>query len=361
MNIKSYFLVVLFITLCFSKTFAETTSDNKNSLFDNTSISGQWFLNNSYDDLNKIDKFSLKRGYFTIKSKLNDMFSVRYTQDITIDTEGGDAGNVEMRLKYLYLKMKLKDIKLLEDTYFEIGLVHRPWLDYEEHINRYRVQGTMFVERYHLFNSADFGITYVGLLGGELDEDYQKNISSSYPGRYGSFAFGVYNGAGYHAIEFNNNKTIEGRLSLRPIPDWHPGLQLSYSFITGMANTPDNKTDFNSNLFMLSSESRHLVATAQYYLGSGDFHGRYSDANGKALQNDGYSVFCEFKIPSTPLALFGRYDDFKSLDTDINDQNTVIAGIAYRFLKSKVIFDFNYFEENDKIVRTYEIAVEVIF
>jgi hypothetical protein len=361
MNIKIYFLVVLFITLCFSKIFAETTSDNKNSFFDNTSISGQWFLNNSYDDQKKIDKFSLKRGYFTIKSKLSDMFSVRYTQDITIDTEGEDAGNVEMRLKYLYLKMKLKDIKLLEDTYFEIGLVHRPWLDYEEHINRYRVQGTMFVERNHLFNSADFGITYVGLLGGELDEEYLKNISSSYPGRYGSFALGVYNGAGYHAIEFNNNKTIEGRLSLRPIPDWHPGLQLSYSFITGMANTPDNKTDFNSNLFMLSSESRHLVATAQYYFGSGDYHGKYSDDNGKALQNTGYSLFSEFKIPSTPLALFGRYDDFESKDTHIFDQNTALAGIAYRFLKSKVIFDFNYFEENDKIVRTYEIAVEVIF
>jgi len=352
---------MIMITLSISMIYAETSSDNNNSLLDNTSISGQWFLNNSYDDLKKIDKFSLKRGYFTINSKLSEIFSVRYTQDITIDTEGEDAGNVEMRLKYLYLKIKLKDIKLLEDTYFEVGLVHRPWLDYEEHINKYRVQGTMFAERYHLFNSADFGITYVGLLGGELDEDFQKNISHSYPGRYGSFALGVYNGAGYHAIEFNNNKTLEGRLSLRPIPDLHPGLQFSYSFIAGMANTPDNKTDFNSSIFMLSSESKNLVTTAQYYFGSGDYYGNYSDENGKSLQNNGYSLFGEFKIPATSLALFGRYDDFESKSTHLYDQNTALAGIAYRFLKSKVIFDFNYFEQNEKIIRTFEVAVEVIF
>jgi len=358
-NMNQLFIVIF--SLIFLLLSTESKSDTTSSILKNTNISGQWFLNNSYDDNKKIDRFTLKRGYFTIKSELSDMFSVRYTQDITLDNEGEDAGNVEMRLKYLYLKMKLNHIKLLEDTYFEIGLVHRPWLDYEEHINRYRVQGTMFIERYHLVNSADFGITYVGLLGGKLDEDYQKNVSNSYPGRYGSFAIGVYNGGGYHAIEFNNNKTVEGRLSLRPIPRWHPGLQISYSFIYGMANTESNKAIFNSNLLMLSSESRYHVATAQAYFGKGDFHGEYSDENGVSLENVGYSLFGELKIPSTSLALFGRYDEFKSKDTDIFDQNTAIAGIAYRFLKSKVLFDFNYYKNYDRIIRTYEIALEVIF
>jgi hypothetical protein len=361
MRRKHTALFVLFVALCFSRLSAESEPDSNSTILKNTIISGQWFLSNIYDDNTKIDRFSLKRGYFTITSKLSDMFSVRYTQDITIDTEGDDAGNVEMRLKYLYLKMKLNDIKFLEDTYFEIGLVHRPWLNYEEHINRYRVQGTMFLDRYSVVNSADFGITYIGLLGGELDEDYQKNVSKSYPGRYGSFAFGVYNGGGYHAIEFNNNKTIEGRISLRPIPDWHPGLQLTYSFITGMANTPDNKTAFNSNLFMLSSESRHHAATAQYYFGKGAFNGEYIDESGKSLDNAGYSIFGEYKLHQIPISLFGRYDDFGSNNLSTNDQKTAIAGIAYRFLKSKVFFDFNYYEGYDKIIRTYEIALEVIF
>ncbi len=358
---KQTALFIIFVTLCFSRLSAESEPDTNSTILKNTTISGQWFLNNIYNDATKIDRFSLKRGYFTITSKLSDMFSVRYTQDITIDNEGEDAGNVEMRLKYLYLKMKLNDIKFLEDTYFEIGLVHRPWLDYEEHINRYRVQGTMFLERYHLVNSADFGITYIGLLGGELDEDYQKNVSKSYPGRYGSFAFGVYNGGGYHAIEFNNNKTIEGRISLRPIPTLHPGLQISYSFITGMANTIENSQEFISNLFMLSSESKLHVAAAQYYFGKGDFHGIYTDENGKAFDNTGYSLFGELKIPSTSIALFGRYDDFGSNEVKFNDQRSIIGGIAYRFLKSKVLFDYNYNERFDKIIRTYEIALEVIF
>lgn len=88
------------------------------------------------------------------------MISVRYTQDITNDSDGGDIGNVEMRLKYLYLMLKLKKIEALQNTYFEFGMVHRPWLDFEQELNAYRVQGKMFVDRYDITSSAGFGITY---------------------------------------------------------------------------------------------------------------------------------------------------------------------------------------------------------
>lgn len=352
-----FHFLILFAAGCLN---AETDSTVKTFL-KNTSISGQWFVNNVYDDVSKIDRFSLKRGYFTIKAKLSDMFSVRYTQDITIDNEGSDAGNVEIRLKYLYMKMKLLEIDWLKNSYFEIGLVHRPWLDFEEHINRYRVQGKMFIERYGIVNSADFGITFVSLLGGLIDEEYQKEVNKTYPGKYGSLALGVYNGGGYHAVEMNNNKTLEGRLTLRPLPEIYPGMQLSYTFILGMANTISNQTDFNVNLFMLSSESKYHVATAQYYLGKGDYHGDYATNLGKSLRNRGYSFFGEFKIPSTSLALMGRYDKFYSLDTGIYDQNTAIAGIAYRFMKSKVLLDYNRYEEYDLTRNTYEISLEIIF
>ena len=61
--------------------------------------------------------------------------------------EGDDAGNIEMRLKYMYLKMKMDQFDFLPSSYFEFGMVHRPWLDFEESINGFRMQGTMFLER----------------------------------------------------------------------------------------------------------------------------------------------------------------------------------------------------------------------
>ena len=120
---------------------AQDQSANPNSIIRNSTISGEWFLGFGYNDGTEISQVNLKRGYLTVKSRLNDIFSVRYTQDITTDSEGGDIGNVEMRLKYLYLEIDLKRNELLRNTYFELGLVHRPWIDFEQKLTGYRVQG----------------------------------------------------------------------------------------------------------------------------------------------------------------------------------------------------------------------------
>lgn len=326
-----------------------------------TEISGNWFLSYNYNHTKEFNKYGLKRGYFTIKTRLNDIFSTRYTQDITLDQEGGDAGNVETRLKYLYIKAKMNQFKLLGKSYFEFGLVHRPWLDFDGGINAYRVQGKMFAERHGVVNSADFGITYTGLLGDEINPRYQEKVSDEYPGKYGSFAIGIYNGGGYHAIEQNNNKTIEGRLTIRPFYQLLPGLQLSYSGAYGKANLPGNQADFVMNLFYISYESPIIVTTAQYYTGTGDYEGNYVDNNYNSKENHGYSFFSEIMIPNTNFALMGRYDNFTSTHNDIN-REIIIGGIAYKFLDNKVLLDYNREQfENDQTLDNFEIVLEISF
>jgi len=339
---------------------AQETKD-KIPLLENTSISGEWFLGFGYDDYTGTSTFHLKRGYFTIKTKINDIFSVRYTQDISNDTEGNDLGNVEMRLKYLLLKVNLINIDLLKNSYFEFGMVHRPWLEYEQKITGYRVQGKMFTDRYDLLSSADFGISFAGLLGGEISEAYQEEVSPDYPGRYGSFCFGVYNGGGYHAFEYNNNKIIEGRLSLRPLPDIIPGIQLSYSFSYGKSNTSDNNADYRLNLFHLASISKNHKLMLQYYRGVGGYTGDYTDTDGISFKNDGYSGFVEIMIPGTSFSLFSRYDKFISHQDIRMVQNTYIAGITYRFLRNKVLLNFDQNENMGVYTRIYELALEINF
>lgn len=330
-------------------------------ILQNTDLSVQWFLNYGYDDSKEMGSFALKRGYFTIKTKLSENFSVRYTQDITLDKEGDDAGNVEMRLKYMYLKIKMDEFEFLPISYFEFGMVHRPWLDFEEHINMYRSQGTMFIERVHLINSADFGFTYTGLIGGKINKNYQKEVNKKYPGKYGSFSVGIYNGGGYHAIEKNNNKTLEGRLTLRPLPSIIPGLQFSYYGVYGDANIDTLSADFQINLFMLSSESKHHVLTFQYYTGKGDQKGKMVGQNGKSFENNGYSVFGEFKIPGSNFALFGRYDEFNSDHGITYTETTTIGGISYRFLKNKVFVDINQHEANNTTISVFELTLDIHF
>jgi len=291
---------------------------------------------------------------------MNDVFSIRYTQDITLDKEGSDAGNVEIRLKYLYLKMKLDQFELLENSHLEIGLVHRPWLDFEQNVNKYRVQGKMFLERYSILSSADFGIFYSGLIGGTIDKDYQTKVTKHNPGKYGSISIGIHNGGGYHAIEQNNNKTIEGRLSLRPFYKLYPGLQLTYAFTLGKANTESNLSDFIMNLLYISSETKVGTFTGTYFTSVGDYGGKYIDEQNDSIISTGISVFGELKIPNTNLSVFGRFDDFELID-NIEKRNTYIGGLSYNFLKSKVLINIDYQKNPDEAIKIYEIALEIGF
>jgi hypothetical protein len=297
----------------------------------------------------------------TFKKQLNDIFSVRFTQDITLDREGGDAGNVELKMKYCYLKIAPSDIDLLTHSYFEVGLVHRPWLDFEQEINNYRVQGTMFLERIGMYNSADFGVTFVSLLGGKINQNFIKRTGTEQIGKLGSFALGVYNGGGYHAIEQNKNKTIEGRLTLRPLYRVLPGIKLSYNFAYGSGNTTENPA-FHLNSVFLSHESKYFNLSGQYFFGKGNSSGTgISVDSTNAFQNTGYSMFCEFSVPHTPLAVFGRYDTRQTKHMNYLSERW-IGGICYYFYKTcKLLVDIDYADLGGTSTNIYEAAVEIDF
>ncbi|RKX17321.1 MAG: hypothetical protein DRP35_11115, partial [Candidatus Zixiibacteriota bacterium] len=329
-----------------------------------TKISGQWFMAYQYgmNDTVDFNKFLLRRAYLTFKTKLTKNLSARLTQDLTIDNQGDDAGNVEVRFKYLYLCHTLPDFSIFSDLHFEFGIVHRPWLDFEEHINAYRVQGSMAMEKDGLFNSAGFGISFFTLIGKKMDNNFTKTVNSHYAGQYGSFSLGVYNGGGYHAFEKNASKDIETRLTLRPFPEKLPGLQLSYFGIFGKGNIPE-QPDFLLHTGFLSFENKLLILTGQYFTGIGNSKGSLlADTLFNADAFTGCSGFAELKIPKTKLAAFFRYDHFETDKTNTSKQ-IIIGGFSYRFAKkSKVLIDFENQDIGDKKNHYFaEIALEVYF
>ncbi|MEW6002853.1 MAG: hypothetical protein AB1638_09445 [Nitrospirota bacterium] len=277
------------------------------------------------------NKFAIKRGYFRFTKGFMPWFDGHITFDVTQESikDSKLSDSVQVRLKYIYGKFKLPDIGFLTKPNFEVGLAHIPWLDFEENLNFYRLQDTMFIERNGIFNSADFGVTFTSLLGGEMPEEYQKNVNSHYAGRFGSIQGGIYNGGGYHASEKNENKVLEGRVTIRPLPDVIPGLQLTYFGITGKGNT-DAEPDWTTNLAFGSFESEPIVLTGQYYWGKGQQNGS------NETKKDGYSFFTElklynmFKAPMNRFSVIGRYDRFDpNTDQKDDENNRYIAGVAY--------------------------------
>lgn len=140
----------------------------------------------------------------------------------------------------------------------------------------------MFLERSGLFNSAGFGISYQGLLGGRLRGEYKERVPQNSPGKYGNFAFGLYNGGGYHQFERNLSKKFEIRVTLRPFSSAIPSLQFSYLGIFGEGNISQNPY-FKLNTGTITYESRYLTATAQDEKELGNSYGSYVDSNYLAL------------------------------------------------------------------------------
>lgn len=298
------------------------------------SVGGLFYVDYSFGRKNQngtnFNQFSLTRGYINIRKDIAPWMKARITPDITQDS----TGDWKLRMKYLYADFLPPSLGPFTENAVRAGLGHTPWLDFQEHINIYRMQGVMFQERFGLFNSADTGVGILGNLGGTLGKDAQDEVGyhSPYSGRYGSYHVGVYNGGGYHAAENNQDKVVEGRLSVRPLPDIVPGLQLSYLGINGKGNT-SAKPEWSTNAGLISYQNRYLAATAEYASSKGQQNG--ADEKDKS----GYSLFADFRPPFYDKAsVFARYDVWDP-DTKVDDnrQFLSIIGAAYRIYGSNYL------------------------
>jgi hypothetical protein len=320
-------------------------------------IGALWYLSYQYGEDNseggpgEYNLFAVKRGYININKTMTPWLEARITPDVHQDS----AGDMKVRLKYAYAKFKFPTKGAIYEPWLEFGQAHMPWLDFEEHINFYRLQDKMFAERNGNFNSADLGATFGALLGGEVDKEYQKSVNNKYPGRYGSFAVGIYNGGGYHAVEKNENKALEGRLTVRPAPDNLPGLQVSYFGIYGEGNvqhatatSPDttemSAPDWRVNLAQISYEHQYVTLTGTVIMATGNQKGGFDKVTGKAVDHGGYSVFGEFKIPEKKSSIIARWDYYDpNKDHDDDENNRVIVGYAYHLpMHSMVLLDLEH-------------------
>jgi len=282
------------------------------------------------------NQFFVNRAYLTTRVNVLPRLTARLTLDTSQDREGDGQGDMEVRIKYAYAKYDFGDLGPATGIGLEGGIVHMVWLDFEENVNLYRMRDPMFMERSGMFNSADFGLTLSGGLGGSLPEEYRREVSSAYAARHGSFALGVYNGGGYHGEEQNDDKVLQGRLTLRPLPDALPGLQLSGLAIAGKGNQAgplDEIPDWRTFNLLASFQHPRGALSAQYVRGKGNQRGTWTEPGtpDAATDHSGYSLFGEQRFGSgSAWRLVAGYDRLErtpgSLDRSFH---RVHGGIGY--------------------------------
>jgi hypothetical protein len=351
-----------------------TTSTPTPSFWDDLRFSGVLFLTNetiygpigTNNEIDYFNEFRLERGYITFRKKITERVGVRFTQDITVDMEGDGEGDIELRLKYAFVHYAFDNWGIFHKPLVSVGVVPRPWTDYEQKINDYRMQSSMFLDRERISRSADYGVTVTTLLGKPLENPSKYNIDSAIAGTYGSLSFGVYNGGGYAALEKNRNKVVEGRLSVRPFWEALPGLELTYSGSYGKGNAPEGP-EFWKNVGYLSFSSPKFIGALQGYYGLGDVAARRVYTDFTPIPMQGYSFFTEIMPFKLPISIIGRFENLHDRNND-NDLliGRSIVGIAWRFSNgSKILIDYEREYRNtragDGVLHGWEIATEVRF
>ena len=261
------------------------------------------FLQYGYElhEQDNFNAFDITRGYLDVTGRLSDRIKVRFTTNVQRTTDASLDANLAARLEYAYLQAQWTPAR----TFF-FGMQETPWLTFEESINRYRVQGTMFSERESLIpGPSDLG---AGLLW--------KRPSFEIHG-------GVYNGEGYGRAELDKEKSVQARgtATVYSANAGESRVRVSgfYSYGWYAEDRPRNV-----GIFMASYESPHVVATAQY-LSATDNPFVVTD-----LERQGLSFFGEARMGKTGWAGIGRVDLFNpDADREGDDMRRYIFGGAH--------------------------------
>jgi len=305
--------------------------------------------------------FEMRRNYVQVKAFFNDKDYARVTLDTTKElgssvgtsadddtslktSQGGGYADVFVKYAYLYLD------KVLPYTGVEMGIVHRPWIDYEEHNAwHYRSFNKVALEEkatpteagVDLINSADFGVNF-------------KTKTDMF-----SSEIGIFNGEGYHSDKRAGNQQNDSRLSVEWRLTGHligSGEKIgkndrtkdTYLNISTMGLVSHNHKDDNISIGDSAEYDRtfygvHAVYNQPAFLIAAQYVKAEDDVRlttGTDSEYDLFSINAEIR-PFTDWTIIGRYDDYKKENKTAAGVKTVsyegtkkIAALAYKYNKN---------------------------
>lgn len=269
------------------------------------------------------NSFNVTRSYINVAGNLSHIVAFRITPDVTRESGTGSSlnGSLTFRLKYAYAQVNLDDW-LPKGTWVRFGIQQTPFIDSIESIYRYRFQGSAFPEREGYMSSADAGMSF----------------RTAFPGNYGDVHVGVYNGEGYSKAESNNQKAIEVRVGIRPLPR-HPILRGWR--VQGFYTADHVVRNASRNRAILDTTFEHKYANVGFdYLDTKDQASAIAPKD-VAITGRGWSAWATPKIPnpsngSSWEALL-RYDRMKPDTSAGGIDKRTIAGVAYWFPKTGTV------------------------
>lgn len=257
------------------------------------------------DTANHVNNFDVTRAYINILGRFAHGVSVRITPDIYRTADG-----LTYRLKYGFVAWTPDSSALT----MKLGMVNTPFVEWEEQLWDYRMQGTIAMDRYGYLSSSDLGVLVEGNWGAE------KVTMSA----------GIINGENYNKPLGDNGKDLVGRVSVRlkstDDASRTGGLRLT---VYGQTGRPNEGGIRQRLLGVLSYRSKMLTLVGEAAVTKDSALTTPVTAERKGR------VFTTFGVlrvpPSYKLQFIGRLD-LADPNTPIdNDRQTrIIAGVGYQ-------------------------------
>jgi hypothetical protein len=275
-----------------------------------TTVGGVAYAQFNYqtsDTANHTNAFDITRAYINVLGRFGGGVGTRVTADVYRNTDGSLA----YRLKYAFVTWTPEGSPLT----FKLGQMHTAWVDWEESLWNYRMQGTIAVDRNGYMSSSDFGAG----VDGTFDHD-----------RF-NFQAGVYNGENYNKATGDQHKDLQARASYRLLGT-DDGSRVGGLRVTGYAQFGKPTTGGQRNRFlgMLSYRSNDITFAAEYAAATDSTTGPAAVPQRKGTV---LSVYGVFHLPNTRFSLIGRMDavDPNTASTSTTDKQTrFIVGAAYQ-------------------------------
>ena len=253
------------------------------------------------------NQFSIQRAYVNVIGKFSGGVQTRVTADI----QPAAAGNQVLRLKYAYAGWTPGGSVLT----YKLGLLQTPWLDWEEALWDYRMQGTMALDRNGYATAADFG---AGIDGKWKDDRVNGQ-------------FTVVNGEGYSGSgpAGDKRKDAQARVSVRLL-DTDDNSRVGGLRLTGYAGLGKYTGGGDRNRFvgMLSYRSKQFTLAGEFASTKDTLSpvNNNPDATGRVI-----SGFGVLHLPTSAVAVIARVDVVDPNTSASADRLTrVIGGLSYQ-------------------------------
>lgn len=250
------------------------------------------------------NRFEVNRAYLTLSGALSERVSARMTTDAI--REG--AEELEIRLKYAFVTYRPARSAMA----VRFGLTQTPYVEFEEGVWGYRMQGSIPADRLRYLSSSDLGVAVDGRWG--EGDAVQATV-------------GVYNGEGWARGEADAGKDLMARVTVRlaGIDDAGAFGGLRLTAYGGLGSPPGGGVRQRA-LGMVSWRTSTLTLAGQYLV----TRDRLDAGTGETVDGRLMHTFAVVRVPGGPVDVIGRlelHDPDRGTDGDRRTRWT--AGVGF--------------------------------